>query len=115
MKRYGLLIMVFIVAAIYSTPAQQFQGCGPAPNVPTVSQTQSQTQAQQIAKQIQIIQAQANHRDSMAKIQTQMQISQLQNSGNPQMQAQAMQGFQQQIQQLQQSFTQTMQNLQRQP
>ena len=113
MKKYGLLITVFIVAAVYSTPAQ-YQGCGPQPNVPTVNQQQSQTQAQQVAKQIQIIQAQANHRDSIAKIQTQMQVSQLQNQGNPQMQQQAMQGFQQQIQQLQQNFTQTMQNLQRQ-
>ena len=113
MKSYALLIIVFIIAALGVTHAQ-FQGCGPQPNVPTVNQQQSQTQAQQIAKQIQIIQAQANHRDSIAKIQTQMQVSQLQNSGNPQMQQQAMQGFQQQIQQLQQNFTQTMQSLQRQ-
>jgi hypothetical protein len=113
MKKYGLLISVFIVAAVYSTPAQQ--GCGPTPNIPTAQQqNMQQSQEAQKARQIQQIQAQANFQEAMAKVQTQMRISQIQNSGNPQMQQQTQKSFQDQIQMLQQTYQQQLQALQRQ-
>ena len=112
MKKYGLLITVFIIAAIYSTPAQQFQGCGNTPNIPTVSQQQSQSQAQQQARQISIVQAQFDFQQRVAQIQHQMRLSQMQNQGanNPQI----MQGYQQQLRTLQEQFQSQLQNLQRQ-
>jgi hypothetical protein len=109
MKRYGLLISVFIIAAVYSTPAQ-YQGCGPQPNVPTVSQQQSQ--AAQQARQISIVQAQFDYQQRVAQIQHSMRLSQMQNQGanNPQI----MQGYQQQLRTLQEQFQSQLQALQRQ-
>jgi hypothetical protein len=112
MKRYGLLITVFIVAAVYSTPAQ-YQGCGPTPNIPTAQQqNMQQSQAAQQARQISIVQAQFDYQQRVAQIQHSMRLSQMQNQGanNPQI----MQGYQQQLRTLQEQFQSQLQALQRQ-
>jgi len=116
MNKYFLFVgFIFLVAV--SVVSAQSPGCGPTPNIPNqpiASPMVNPSQAAQNAKQIQIIQARADYQASIARIQTQQQVSNIQNQGNPQMQQQTAQQFQQQIQQLQQNFNQTMQNLQRQ-
>ena len=112
------LIIVITMVMAASVAFAQSPGCGPNPMgmIPTQQFNQpvvSPGQAAQQAKQIQMIQARADYQASIARIQTQQQISQIQNQGNPQLQKQNSAQFQAQIQQLQQNFSQMMQTLQR--
>jgi hypothetical protein len=111
----SLLVFMFIVLTTVSAMAQ---GCGPNPMsmVPTqqFNQPIQQSQAQQQAKQIQVIQAQADFQANTQKLQTQFRIQQIQNSGNQSAMQSAAQNFQTSMQALNQAFQQQMQALQRQ-
>lgn len=114
MKTAILVIMLMLVVGL--SYAQGGPGCGPPPMIPNqqfnqpVMQNPSQLQQQQ--KQIAVIQAQADFQAATARLQTQRTISNIQNQGNPQVQAQSAQQFQQQFQQLQQNFAAQMRQLQ---
>jgi hypothetical protein len=109
------LFSMFLILFLVNIAGAQ---CGPDPmqRIPNqqFNQPVAQTQAAQQQRQIQQIQVQANFQEAMAKIQTAMRISQIQNSGSPQMQAQTQKSFQDQIQMLQQTYQQQLQALQRQ-
>jgi hypothetical protein len=112
----SLFIGMLLVLTVSVAEAQGGPGCGPTPMVPNqqfnqpIMQNPSQLQQQQ--KQIAVIQAQADFQAATAKLQTQRTISNIQNQGNPQVQAQSAQQFQQQFQQLQQNFQVQMRPLQ---
>lgn len=111
-----LLALSFLLVLMSSIVVfAQSPGCGPNPMPMVPNQQFNQpiqpSQAAQQAKQIQQIQATSDFQASMARIQTQMKISQIQNQSNPQMQQQTMKGYQDQINQLQTNFQQTMQQL----
>ena len=117
MKKYGLLITVFVIAAVYSTPAQQ--GCGPNPlgmaNAAQQNYSMQQSQAQQQARQIQQIEAQFNFTQAQARLQHQYRLDSIRNQNNPQAAQQTAQTFQKAIQDLQTGFQQTMQQIQARP
>ena len=111
------LVIGFIVLVAVSVVSAQSPGCGPNPlgMVPNqqFNQPIQQSQAAQQAKQIQIIQATSDFQASMARIDTQIKISQIQNQGsnNPQLQQQTMKSYQDQKNQLQTNFQTQMQML----
>ena len=117
MKKYGLLITVFIVAAVYSTPAQQ--GCGPNPmpmaNAAQQNYVGQQSQAQQQAKQIQTIEAQFNFTQAQARLQHQYRLDSIRNQGNQQASQTTAQTFQNALRTLQDSFQLQMRQIQAQP
>jgi hypothetical protein len=117
MKKYGLLISVFIVAAVYSTPAQQ--GCGPNPlpmaNAAQQNYSMQQSQAQQQARQIQQIEAQFNFTQAQARLQHQYRLDSIRNQGNPQASQVAAQTFQSALRALQEGFQLQMRQIQGQP
>lgn len=115
MKKYGLLITVFIVVAVYSTPAQ-YQGCGPNP-LPAAQSAQQQyvgqqSQGQIQAKQIATIQAQSDFNINTQKLQTAFRIQQIQNVGNPTAMQAATQSFQTAMQSLNAAFQQQIRSIQ---
>jgi hypothetical protein len=102
-----LLVLISSIVVFAQSP-----GCGPNPIQMIPNQQFNQpSQAAQQAKQIQQIQATADFQAAMARIDTQIKISQIQNQSNPQMQQQTMKSFQDQKQLLQTNFNQTMQQL----
>lgn len=106
------LVIGFIVLVAVSVVSAQSPGCGPTPMIPN-QQFNQPSQAAQQAKQIQIIQATSDFQASMARIDTQIRINQIQSQGsnNPQMQQQTMRSYQDQKQQLQTNFQNQMQLL----
>ena len=105
-----LLVLVSSIVVFAQSP-----GCGPNPMQMVPNQQFNQpiqpNQAAQQAKQVQQIRATADFQASMARIQTDMKISQIQNQGNPQMQQQTMKSYQDQINTLQTNFQTQMQQL----